>query len=106
VSQVDPKENTRYRDWLSETYGVTVVVHQGAVHDYLEMVFNFSVKGKVMINMIKYIKKYNCQLPRGNHGHRDKPGHGPPFYSNGGILDKAAARRMKNCVNLQQTILN
>ncbi len=44
VSHVDPKENTRFGDWMSETYGVTVVAHQGAVHDYLGMIFDFSVK--------------------------------------------------------------
>jgi hypothetical protein len=27
VSLVDPKENTRFGDWLSETYGMTVVAH-------------------------------------------------------------------------------
>jgi hypothetical protein len=27
VSHVDSKENTRFVDWLSETYGVTVVAH-------------------------------------------------------------------------------
>jgi hypothetical protein len=56
VSHVDPRENTTwFGDWLSETYGMMVVAHQGAVHDYLGMIFDFSVKRKVMINMIKYI---------------------------------------------------
>jgi hypothetical protein len=63
VSQVDPKENTRFGDWLSETYGLTVVAHQGAVHDYLGMIFDFSVKGKVMINMIKHIKNIIADFP-------------------------------------------
>jgi hypothetical protein len=77
VSHVDPKENTRFGDWLSETYGMTVVARQGAVHDYLEMMFDFSVKGKVMINMIKYIKIIIANIPD----------------SEGQILGKAAARR-------------
>jgi hypothetical protein len=70
-----------------------VVAHQGAVHNYPGMIFDFSVKGKVMINMIKYIKKHHCQLPRGKRGHQDKPGHGPPFYSEEQILGNAVARR-------------
>jgi hypothetical protein len=56
VSHVDPKENTRFGDWFSETYGMMVMAHQGGVRNYLGMKINFSVKGKVMINMIKYIK--------------------------------------------------
>jgi hypothetical protein len=64
VSHLDPKENIRFGDWLSETYGVTVVAHQGAVHDYQGMIFDFSVKGKVMINMIEYIKKIIADFPK------------------------------------------
>ncbi len=63
VSHVDPTENTRFGDWLSETYGVTVAAHQGAVHDHQGMIFDFSVKGKVMINMIKYIKNIITNFP-------------------------------------------
>jgi hypothetical protein len=63
VSQVDPKENTTFRGWLSETYGVMVVAHQGAVHDYLGKIFDFSVKGKVMINMIENIKNIIADFP-------------------------------------------
>ncbi len=44
VSHVNPRENTGFGDWLSETYSVTVVAHQGAVHEYLGMIFYFSVK--------------------------------------------------------------
>ncbi len=44
MSHVDPQKNTRFGDWLSETHGMMVMAHQGAVHDYLGMIFNFSVK--------------------------------------------------------------
>jgi hypothetical protein len=63
VSHVDPRENTRFGDWLSETYGVMVVAHQGAVHNYLGMIFDFSVKEKVMINIIEYIKNIIANFP-------------------------------------------
>ena len=33
------------------------------VHDYLGMIFNFSVKGQVIINMIKYIKNIIADFP-------------------------------------------
>jgi hypothetical protein len=65
VSHVDPRENTRFGDWLSETYNVTAVAHQGAVHDYLGMIFKFSLKEKVMINMIVYLL-----LTHGAHIHK------------------------------------
>ena len=63
VSHMDPRENTRCGDWLSGTYDVTVMAHQGAVHDYLGMILNFSEKGKVMINMIEYIKNIIANFP-------------------------------------------
>jgi hypothetical protein len=53
---VDPGEVTIFGDWLSATYRVTVTTHRGKVHDYLGMIFDYSVKGKVMVNMIAYIK--------------------------------------------------
>jgi hypothetical protein len=56
VSHMDLRENTRCGDWLSKTYGMRVVAHQGVVYDYMGKIFNFSVKGKAMINMIEYIK--------------------------------------------------
>jgi hypothetical protein len=51
----ESKEVKKFGDWLSKTYGVTVATHRGKVHNSLEMIF-ISEKGKVMINMIKYIK--------------------------------------------------
>ncbi len=39
------------------------MAHQGVVHDYLGMIFDFSVKGKVMINMIEYIKNVIANFP-------------------------------------------
>jgi hypothetical protein len=35
VSHIDPHEINNFGDWLSATYGVTVTLHQGKVHDYL-----------------------------------------------------------------------
>jgi hypothetical protein len=53
----DPEEITKFGNWLSTTYGVSVATHQGSkVHDHLRMIFNFTKKGMVAINMIEYIK--------------------------------------------------
>jgi hypothetical protein len=56
VSYVDPNEVTIFGDWLSKTYGVTVAAHRGKVHNYLGMIFDFSKEGKVVVNMVEYIK--------------------------------------------------
>ena len=64
VSHVDPKEVTKFGEWLSKTYGVSIATHRGKVHDYLGMIFDFSKKGKVMINMIKYLKNIINNFPK------------------------------------------
>ncbi len=64
VSHVDPKEVTQFGEWLSKTYGVSVATHTGKVHDYLGMIFDFSKKGQVMINMIKYLKNIITDFPK------------------------------------------
>jgi hypothetical protein len=63
VSHVDPGEVKIFGDWLSVTYGVTVATHRGKVHHYLGMIFDNSKKGKVMINMIEYIKYIITNFP-------------------------------------------
>jgi hypothetical protein len=63
VSHIDPQEVTKIRDWLSVTYRVSVATHQGKVHDYLGMIFDFSKKGKMMVHMIEYIKNINANFP-------------------------------------------
>ncbi len=64
VSHVDPKKVTKFGEWLSKTYGVSIATHRGKVHDYLGMIFDFSEKGKVMINMIEYIKGIINNFPK------------------------------------------
>jgi hypothetical protein len=63
VSHMGPAEVTKFGDWLSKTYGVSVATHLGKVHDYLGMIFDFSEKGKVMVNMIEYIKTIINDFP-------------------------------------------
>ena len=63
VSQEDPREVAIFEEWLSVTYGVTVATHLGKVHDYLGMIFDYSEKGKVMINMIQYFKSIINNFP-------------------------------------------
>jgi len=63
VSHCDPAQVTIFGKWLSEKYGVAVVTHQGKVHDYLGMIFDFLSKGKVMVTMMEYIKNIIKDFP-------------------------------------------
>jgi hypothetical protein len=57
-SHVDPKVNDEFHKWLNKMYGSygEVKTTRGKVHDYLGMTFDFSTEGKVIIDMIDYIK--------------------------------------------------
>jgi hypothetical protein len=63
MSPVDPSEVTKFGQWLNTTFGVTVAEHQGKVHDYLGMIMDYSEKGKVLINMIEYVKNIIADFP-------------------------------------------
>ena len=47
-----------FAGWLEKKYGAVspVKVNRGKVHDYLGMTFDYSVPGKVIINMRDYVK--------------------------------------------------
>ncbi len=57
-SHKDPKVNDDFMNWLNKLYGNhgKVTVTRGDIHDYLGMKFDFSVRGKVMIDMIDYME--------------------------------------------------
>ena len=58
-SHVDKQVNINFLAWLNrkyESYG-KVAVTQGKVYDYLGMVFDFSKKGNLIIDMSKYTSK-------------------------------------------------
>jgi hypothetical protein len=56
-SHMDPKVNDDFEVWLNKMYGShgKVTSTRGNIHDYLGMTFDFSEKGKVMIDMIDYM---------------------------------------------------
>ncbi len=56
VSHCDPNQVTIFGEWLSKKYGLAVATHQGKIHNYLGMIFDFLAKGKVMVTMMEYIK--------------------------------------------------
>jgi hypothetical protein len=63
VSHMEPEEVTKFENWLSKTYGVSVAIHRGKINYYLGMIFDFSKEGKVMVNMIEYIKTIIGNFP-------------------------------------------
>ena len=63
VLHLEPQEVTKFGAWLSNNYGMTEVEHQGKVHDYLGMTLNYFTEGKVMVNMITYIKNIIYDFP-------------------------------------------
>ena len=73
VLHCDPAQVTIFGEWLSEKYGVAVVTHRGKVHDYLGMIFDFSLKGKVMVTMMEYIKNIIKDFPKEIVGTKTSP---------------------------------
>ena len=61
----DPKVNDQFDKWLQDNYGAhgEVVIHRGKRHDYLGMELDYSVKGKVKINMTKYVENMIEDFP-------------------------------------------
>jgi hypothetical protein len=70
VSHCDPAQVTIFREWLSKKYEVAVATHQGKVHNYLGMIFDFSVKGKAMVIMMEYIKRSSKTSQRRSQGQK------------------------------------
>jgi hypothetical protein len=56
-SHVDPKVNDQFHDWLQKMYGDVVEVKstRGKIHDYLGMILDYSIEGKVGIDMRYYV---------------------------------------------------
>ena len=53
ASHVEPFQITKFAVYLASIYGNGLVVHQGKIHDYLGMDFNFTKDGIAQISMIK-----------------------------------------------------
>ena len=58
-SHVDSIVNNKFHAWLEKTYGKhgKVKTKRGKIHDFLGMKLNFSTKGKMVVDMRKYMKK-------------------------------------------------
>ena len=60
ASHVDAKVNDKFVEWLDEKYGDPIIGKVKAVsgkrHDYLAMVLDYSVPGKLKVDMTRYVK--------------------------------------------------
>ena len=68
---------------------MAVAAHRGKVHDYLGMIFDFSVKGKVMVTMMEYIKSIIKDFPEEITGIKTSPATGHLFTVRDPSLAKA-----------------
>ena len=67
ASHLDPKVNDEFAAWAEQTYGSDelghVKVHRGKRHDYLGMILDYSLAGKLQVDMKDYIDKMIEEYP-------------------------------------------
>lgn len=60
LSHVDPDVNDKFGKWCERMHGSKELGHvkitRGKVHDYLGMTLNYSMKGKIQVDMRDYVK--------------------------------------------------
>ena len=66
VSHKDPEVVTLFIEWIKETYGSIgeVKVTRGKIHDYLGMKLDYSVDGKLIIDMRDYVSSMIEDFPK------------------------------------------
>jgi hypothetical protein len=84
ISHVDPEVVTSVIEDLSSVFGIEapLTVNRGKIHEYLGMTLDYSLKGKVTITMLEYIKKLLAELPRDMDGDAVTPATGHLFDIN------------------------
>ena len=64
---MDPKVNDEFATWAEQTYGSDklghVKVYRGKRHDYLGMILDYSLAGKLQVDMKYYIDKMIEEYP-------------------------------------------
>ena len=58
-SHINPIVNDEFLQWIKDTFRKLkeVKMTQGPLHDYIGMTLDYSVPGKVSINMSQYVEK-------------------------------------------------
>ena len=49
VAHVDPKENTKFTNWMKNIHSEKLTIHRGKIHDYLGMDMDWTKDGQVSI---------------------------------------------------------
>ena len=64
-SHINSKVNGDFDEWLQAKYGEhgKVKAHQGKVHNYLGMIFEYDDEGKVKVDMSSYVKNMLGDFP-------------------------------------------
>ena len=66
-SHVDPKVNDNFYEWAEKTYGSEelghVKIHHGKQYNYLGMILDYSLEGKLQVDMKYYIDKTIKEYP-------------------------------------------
>ncbi len=109
VSHCNPNQVTIFGEWLRKKYGMAVATHQGKVHDYLSMIFDFSAKGKVMVTMVEYIKNIIRDFPEEITGIKTSPAADHLFTVRDPSLAKALPEKQAmafHCVTAQLLFLS
>ena len=67
-SQIDPKVNDEFLQWIRDTFGQLgeVKMTQGPLHNYLGMTLDYFMPGQVSIDMSHYVKKMVKEFPQEN----------------------------------------
>ena len=103
ISHVDPNVVTDILDKLSEEFGkeAPLTITRGKKHDYLGMVLDYSVPGKVKIIMSDYIKGILDEVPSDMNGEAPTPAANHLFdvnNENPALLDREKAELFHHIV--------
>ena len=65
LSHINPRVNDKFLEWLNKHYSKygAVTAVRGKIHDYLAMVFDFTVDGEVSVDMSDFVKKMLEDFP-------------------------------------------
>ncbi len=63
ISHTSNKAKSQFLQALKDIYGDNLAENTGRIHDYLGMIFDFSDRDKVKINMTEYLSKVLANFP-------------------------------------------
>ena len=104
ASHVDPEVNSRFAKWAEDTYGSDELGHvkvtRGKKHDYLGMILDYNLDGKLKVDMVYYIENMVEEFPEVLNGKGKAPWNDSLFKVNekSPILDSEKAELLHSFV--------